>query len=238
MELSRVVQIMGAAIAEDKDRTGIPVRLCHAFAEALEGRGAVLALSADLAQHRILAASDSRTAELGKLEFTLGEGPGLDAVARCRPVLVGDLAGREGDRWPVLAASIADRKLFVRAVFAFPLQVSGVSFGVLELYRDRPGSLDETDAATARIAADLAAVALVRSFASPGVPAWMEDPHLDGVEIDQAVGMVMAQLRAPAEVALSTLRARAFSEGRALGELAQDVVRRRVVFGPPELEQG
>ena len=142
---------MGAAIAEPESEA-LPRRLCLALDQVLEARGSVLVLMAHLSHHRVLAASDTHTARLGELEFSLGEGPGLDAVARCTPVRVGDLAGDDGDRWPALAVTVADVGLPVRAVFAFPLQLSGVSFGVLEVHRDRPGDLDETDAANGRIA--------------------------------------------------------------------------------------
>ncbi|WP_157597176.1 GAF and ANTAR domain-containing protein [Streptacidiphilus rugosus] len=228
---------MGTAIAGE-DGAALPRRLCSALDEVLEGRGTVLVLMAHLSHHRVLAASDPDTERLGGLEFSLGEGPGLDAVARCVPVMAGDLTGPDVDRWPALAVTVADAGLPVRAVFAFPLHLSGVSFGVLEVCRDRPGELDETETAHGRIAADLASVALARSFetmcsGSPlAAPAWLDEPGVDGVEIDQAVGMVMAQLRATADVALSTLRARAFAEGRTVGELARDVLSRRVGFRP------
>jgi AmiR/NasT family two-component response regulator len=55
---------------------------------------------------------------------------------------------------------------------------------------------------------------------------------VDEVEVEQAIGMVMAQLRSPAEAALSMLRARAFAEGRLLGEVARDVLRRKISFAP------
>jgi hypothetical protein len=107
---------------------------------------------------------------------------------------------------------------------------------VLEVCRHRPGELDGIESANGKIAADLASVALARSFevsGSPlGVAPWLDEPGVDGVEVDQAVGMVMAQLRAPADVALSTLRARAFAEGRTVGDLARDVLKRRVSFKP------
>jgi hypothetical protein len=235
VDLSRVVQVMGAAIT-DADPAALPRRLCRALDEVLGGSGTLLVLMAHRSHHRVLGASAPHTARLGELEFSLGEGPGLDAVARCAPVLVGDLSGGDGDRWPALAVSLAEAGLPVRAVYAFPLHLSGVSFGVLEVHRDRPGGLDEAEAANGRIAADLAALALARSFEASGeplgTPSWMDDPHADGVEVDQAVGMVMAQLRASADVALSTLRARAFADGRTVGDLARDVLGRRVSFKP------
>jgi hypothetical protein len=42
--------------------------------------------------------------------------------------------------------------------------------------------------------------------------------------------MVLAQLDIPAQDALVRLRAHAFAQGRPLGEVARDVVARRLVF--------
>jgi hypothetical protein len=233
VELSHVVQIMGDAIAE-ADPAVLPRRLCAAFSQALEGRGAALALMADPTHHHTLAGSDPDAAALGELEFTLGEGPGLEAVARGQAVLVGDLTGPEAVRWPVWSATVAERGLPARAVFAFPLRVGGTGFGLVELYRDRPGVLDEIGAGAARLAADLTALALARSFEEPegglGGPVWAADPDVDGVQVDQAIGMVMAQLRVPADTALSALRARAFAEGRPLSAVARDVLARTILF--------
>ncbi|MEU2718821.1 ANTAR domain-containing protein [Streptomyces sp. NPDC007205] len=216
-----------------KEDPDLPQRLCVALRDALEGQGAALALMADLTHHHTLAASGDQAADLCQLEFDLGEGPGLHSVAHIRPVLVGDLSGADAERWPMWAATVAERGLPARAVFAFPLQISGTAFGLVELFRVQPGALDELDAAAARVAADLAALALAHSFDQPvdslGTSGWAEE-DLDSVEVDQAVGMVMAQLRAPDATALSMLRARAFAEGRRLGDVAQDVLTRKITF--------
>ncbi|WP_051813723.1 GAF and ANTAR domain-containing protein [Kitasatospora sp. MBT63] len=233
MDLTHVVQTMGAAVQDDGP--GLPGRLCTAFSHATEGRGAALALMADPTHHHTLCASDAYAAALCELEFDLGVGPGLEAFKCGHPVLIGDLHGADGQRWPIWSAAIQAKGFPARAVFGFPLHIAGTAFGLIQLYRDRPGTLDRSDVAAAALAADLAALALARSFdhPTPGtLPEWFPGPALDGVEVDQAIGMVMAQLRAPAETALATLRARAFTEDRPLDAVAGDVLTRRIVFGP------
>jgi AmiR/NasT family two-component response regulator len=51
-------------------------------------------------------------------------------------------------------------------------------------------------------------------------------------EIHQATGMVVAQLGVSAQDALARLRAYAFAEQRLLGDVAHDVVSRRLHFIP------
>src|SRR5579883_2280842 len=73
--------------------------------------------------------------ELEDLQFTLGQGPGLDAAAGS-PVLIADLAA-ETARWPVFAPAAA--ALGVRAVFALPLRIGAISVGALLAHRATPG---------------------------------------------------------------------------------------------------
>lgn len=233
MDLRHVVEVMGAAITEDGP--DLPRRLCTAFSRAIDGHGSALALMADPTHHHSLTASDSDAAALCQLEFDLGAGPGLEAYAQQRPVLVADVAGADGRRWPVWSATVQARNLPARAVFAFPLRLTGPVFGIVELYREQPGALDESGLRAADIATDLTSLALVRSFEAPQEPdvqGWRLEPEEDSVEVDQAIGMVMAQLRAPAGTALSVLRARAFAQDRAVGEIARDVIARKIAFGP------
>ncbi|MFF9896031.1 ANTAR domain-containing protein [Streptomyces longispororuber] len=49
-------------------------------------------------------------------------------------------------------------------------------------------------------------------------------------EVHQATGMVMVQLGIGQEQAFDRLRARAFTEGRTVSEVARDVVARRLCF--------
>jgi AmiR/NasT family two-component response regulator len=57
---------------------------------------------------------------------------------------------------------------------------------------------------------------------------------LNHTAVYQATGMVMVQLALPPEAALSRLRASAFVQGRAIDEVAGDVVARRLRFDEEE----
>ena len=71
-----------------------------------------------------------------ELQFDLGEGPGQDAYAAGRPVLVPDLRASEG-RWPGFASAALQRD--VHGVFSFPIQLGAVRFGVLTCARRAAG---------------------------------------------------------------------------------------------------
>ena len=133
-----------AALAADEDGAVAPLatRLCGASARVLEVSGAALALVSEDCVWATLCASDEVAGRLEDLQFTLGEGPGIDAYHGGQAVLEPDLDGT-GSRWPVFTE--AATAVGVRAVFAFPMRIGVIRVGVLSLYRKKPGSLaDET----------------------------------------------------------------------------------------------
>jgi hypothetical protein len=175
------------------------------------------------------------SALIEQVQFTLGEGPCVDAHRQGRPVVEPDLAGAGPGRWaafaePVVAAGVG-------AVFGFPLRVGAVRLGALNLYRDRPGDLTDDQHADALVLADVAAevILLVQARAPAGTLAdelaRSADLH---VVVHQAAGMVAVQLGIGVGDALLRLRARAFADDRPLRDVADDVVTRRMRFDTPD----
>ena len=175
--------------------------------------------------------------ELEDLQFTLGQGPGPDAVAAGTPVLVPDLAA-VGLRWPQFAPAAA--QLGVRAVFALPLRIGAISVGVLVAHRVTPGFLADGELADAAALADAVTVLLVHqqnAGADPAghtesgpLPGWAR-PATYRAQVHQATGMISAQLGVGLPEALVRLRAHAYAEDRLIAEVAADVVALRLRFG-------
>lgn len=237
------------AILTDLARDGVaaadlPRRLVERCPHVLPVSGAGLVL-VDGADHPagLVAASDGVAAALEDLQFTLGEGPCVDASRTGRPVLVADLAATDpyrggAGRWPAftreaLAAGAA-------AVFTFPLRIGAIRLGVLDLYRERPGGLDEGEVSEALVLAS-AAIALLlhaqdRQGPATAGPAWREPWSLplahDRAVVHQATGVVSVTAGVGLGEALLLLRARAYAERRPLDELAADVVDGRARVGP------
>jgi hypothetical protein len=133
-------------------------------------------------------------------------------------------------RWPGFREAISDQP--IAALFAYPLRVGGLQVGTLDLYRRDSGPLPDEAKRDARELVDRAAHVVLRSTLTRlGL-----DPSDDAQDrapravIHQATGMVIAQLEVSPEDALLILRARAFATGRALREVARDVVERRLDF--------
>ncbi len=227
MASTRVAEIVRAAWAESPDGTGLPAGLAAACVRSLPVSGVGLALMTDEGPAGTIAATDGAALELEELQFTLGEGPCVDASQTGRPVLQPDLARTAPLLWPGFAGGALDAG--VRAVFAFPLRVGAIRLGVLDLYRDEAGPLSTDDLAEALSLSDAATLLLLHAQASTAAPIGV--PVFDDrAEVHQATGVVSVQAAVGLAEALVLLRARAFADQQPLGELARDVLSGTVDF--------
>jgi hypothetical protein len=145
------------------------------------------------------------------------------------------MAGAESlSQWPVFApAAVA---LGALAVFALPLRIGAIRLGLLMLYRRLAGGLTRAQVSDGLALADIACVLLLDRI-SPAAGHTTPGPsgQQDGAwhpEVHQATGMIIVQLGVSAEIAFARLRAHAFAHNRRLGDVAQDVVARRLRFNP------
>jgi hypothetical protein len=207
--------------------------VCAAMMSACGVDSAAVAVSLPASPRETVYVSDRVASEVEELTLTLGEGPGVDALAGS-PALVPDLMATDClARWPAFAP--AAWRAGVRAVFALPLQVGGIRVGVLDLYRARPGDLDREQLADALVLVDTACALLLdasggdRSRSDGHQPEPAGSPH---PEVHQATGMVSVQLGVTLAVALIRLRSYAYAHDRRLCDVAADVVARRLRFSP------
>ena len=185
--------------------------------------------------------------QLAELQLMLGEGPCHDVLASGAPVLAADLGDEaSGRRWPGFAPEA--RRAGAAAVFAFPLTIGAIRAGAMGMYRAAPGPLGPHFGDCLTLA-DAATVLLLDSAgdgeAADGDGAGLngdgaglngQAPHLalHRAEIDQATGMLTVQLGVTAAEAFVRLRAYAYAQDRRLGEVAGDIVARRLRLHPPD----
>jgi len=200
-------------------------KLCDVCAEVTEMTGAgIMLMDGDLPQGSVCT-TDTVSALIEELQFTLGEGPCVDAYSRQRPVSEPDLADPAQSRW--LAFTPPAVEAGVRAVFGFPLDVGGARLGALNLYRDQPGPLSDEQYADALVMAGVAAQTIIamQAGAVPGaLGAELEIGTNFQFVVHQASGMVAVQLGVNVTEALIRLRAHAFRHGRLVADVAHDVV--------------
>jgi GAF domain-containing protein len=205
--------------------------LCQVATDLSDTKGAAIMLMAGDAPRGLLCATDDVSAHIEELQFTLGEGPGMDAHTLSTPVMEPDLVQPEAPRW--IAFAPAAIGIGVRAVFAFPLVVGSVRLGALNLYRTHPGSLSDDQHADSLEASGVAARTLLTMQAD--TPVGVLSPQIETesnlrLVVHQASGMVSVQLGISVADALVRLRAYAVGHDLLIDEVATRVVDRRLRF--------
>jgi GAF domain len=218
------------------DRRGVRAadRLCEACVELFDIDAAAISLVFDGINVGTLGASGASARAYDELQFTLGEGPCLDSVAHRAPVVVADLADPDVVRWPAYGTAMLTHQ--IRGVYAMPVVVAGQYVGALDLFRSDPDLLDAEQLAGALVAAELVKIPLLDLLAEdmqaavgdPDSDSWAELTTLSRAEVNQATGMLVAQLEVEPAVALVRLRAHAYVTGRSATNVARDILNRRL----------
>jgi hypothetical protein len=204
-------------------------RLCAACPRILGVDGAGIMLMSGDVPRGSLGTSDEVSRLIEDLQYTLGEGPCVDACQQDEVVAEPDLARPVTRRWPAFTPPVL--RAGARAVFAFPLRIGAVRLGALDSYRGRPGPLSGAQHADALAVAGVAArwVLEAQAGAPPGTVAQELEAGADfHFAVHNAAGMVSVQQDISVTDALIRLRAYAFTRDRPLAEVAQDVVGRKL----------
>jgi hypothetical protein len=216
----------------DGHRLALAQRLCVLCRDHAVVSGVSLAVrSADI--QCTICATDRRSDRLEEMQVVMPEGPGVDGFRHGRAQLVSDLRELTDDTWPWFTPAALE--LGVRAMFVLPLQVGPVLLGTLTLHRTTPGALAPEQIGAARALAGVAAVLLTlhdREEGPGSVPWAVGDGSRFRAEVPQAVGVTMVLCDVDATDAFAVLCARAYASGRPMGEIAGEVVTRRLRLGP------
>ncbi|MEV0405179.1 GAF and ANTAR domain-containing protein [Actinoallomurus sp. NPDC050550] len=229
---ARVWASINAVAQEEGARVSVR-HACVACSRSITAAGAGLSMTRDGRLHEPVYATDPLSQELEELQFTLGEGPCMDANAGDRPVLVPDVASAWAERrWPMFAPAIAERGIV--AVFAIPLAAGAARLGVMDLYRTRGGLLTREELAEVLTFADaILMLALEHGDGDTGLDDLFAGDFAERrAEVHQAAGMVAAQIGASIVDALARLRAYAYAQDQRLGDVVAAVLARRLRFRP------
>ena len=225
--LSRIL-----AALSDGGEAWSSARLCGAFRGIADVSGAgVMLMSGDMPRGS-LCTTDEVSQLIEELQYTLGEGPCVDAYHQDQVVSEPDLADPSTLRWPAFTGPAL--RAGVRAIFGFPLRAGAVRLGTLDLYRVSPGPLTGDQHADALVMADVLArwVLETQAGALPGTVAGELEAGADfHFAVHNAAGIVSAQQDISVTEALIRLRAYSFSNDRLLAEVAHDVIAHKLRLG-------
>jgi hypothetical protein len=229
MDADRLATLLLGLDNDRRDGADVGERLCDTCVEVLAVDGAGIMLMSDGEHRGTLGVSNSVMTVVEDLQFTLGEGPCIDAYASDHPILEPDLRDPATNRWPAFSgpAVLAG----VRAVFGFPLRTGTANVGALDLYLDHPGDLRADQLSDAVVLAGVISTTVLslQLDAAPGeLPVELDATMLHRAIVHQASGMLSAQLDIDPADALVRIRAHAYTRNRPVNDVALDIVERRL----------
>ena len=204
----------------------LPVRLARAAAATLGVDAAGLSV-VDAAGRRIpLGSSDVAAACAERLQFTVGAGPCWEAQQSRQPVFAVHADLRR--RWPTFADLLTAETPF-RAVVALPLREDLAGAGALDLYFTDGSAVPALDVFAAVAVGELVTAALTEAAVWSDWPAERGPEWLHGPEARRRAAVLRAAGRAAMDLetdpgtALALLRAAAWSAGRSVEDVAEDL---------------
>jgi diguanylate cyclase (GGDEF)-like protein len=160
-ELSAVLSEFARTLATDFPIQAILDHLVVRIIDVLPVTAAGVTLIEPGKAPRYVAASGASALRFERLQSDIGEGPCLLAYDSGDAVSAPQM--KADDRFPKFGPAAVSAGL--AAVFAFPMRHGKGRLGALDLYRDTPGPLDDTDMAAAQTLADVAAAYLLNAEA-------------------------------------------------------------------------
>lgn len=233
----RLGRILSMLADRSQDATGTR-HLCDLGAEVTDMTGAGIMLLSDDVARGSLSATDPVASQLEELQYTLGEGPSIDAYRDGRVVTEPNLVDPDVIRWQAFVSLAVDAG--AKALFSFPVRIGAIRLGALNLYRDQPGPMSDDQHADALVMSDVAArsILAMQGDAEPGTIATeLEVGTNFHFVVHQAAGMVSVQLGVSVTEALVRLRALAFRTDRPITEVARDIVDRHLRLDEPLEEE-
>lgn len=210
-------------IATDHDLDRSIDAVVNAAVVLFETTGAGLMLVDDSQVLHYVSASDERAASLEEIQERLGEGPCVDSLVNDEVVRCRDIA--TDTRWPAVSAAM--QPLGLHAILGLPVRVSGAAVGSLNVYHDAARDWDDDDvnavAAFGRVIEELIGHALLARQTSH-IAAQLSYALENRVDIERAVGVLMAQHQLSAVRAFDLLRRQARSNRTKVSEVARQLL--------------
>lgn len=223
-ELVETFVDLADTLVVDYDIVDMLYRLVIRCARTFDAADAGILLPDSNGQLEVVASTSERSRLIGLLQLDAGEGPCVDAYLTGSLITVDDIAATYA-RWPTFAVAAAE--LDYQSMHAIPLRLRNETIGSLNLFSDRPGPLNRTDAIAAQALADIATIGILheRALREADLAREQLQHALDSrVVIEQAKGILSQTERVDMDEAFQRLRRRARSTGRLLSVVAREVV--------------
>ena len=168
-------------------------------------------------------ATDPFVTAVDDIQYGLGEGPCVSAVAQGRTFSSGNLGGEP--QWPHFGPRVG--RLGVHSALSLPLLLPGQVLGALNVYAHGRNVFDAHALAMGEAFSPQAAVSVHNAQLldqAERLVAQLQKALISRAEIDQALGVVMSRTGATAQEAFDKLRDLSQTRSVKLTEVARDVL--------------
>jgi GAF domain-containing protein len=168
-------------------------------------------------------ASDEATRSADALQYQLGEGPCLTALAEGAPVCVADVTS--DDRWPRWCAAVAESGF--RAVLSVPLLTGGECEGAIKVYGREPDAFGTAEQTVLAKFAEQAAILVANARARDRADRFSEQFRSTLRERDVlnlAKGLLMEREGVDEDTAFAVLLAKARAHGQSPAATAAELL--------------
>ncbi|MFC0680290.1 GAF and ANTAR domain-containing protein [Lysobacter korlensis] len=204
--------------------------LVDSCAELLDVSAAGLLL-ADADGHLELVASTSEENRLVEaMQVAAAAGPCIESFRTGSVVSLPDVRDAPPE-WPDFQRACIENGF--ASVYAIPLRLRDTTIGTLNLFRPAPGPLNDRDAQAAQALADMATIGILHERTwreADTVRAQLQAALTSRIVIEQAKGVLAQTHRIPVDDAFLVLRRYARDHQLPLGEVAQRLVDRTLIF--------
>lgn len=226
-----LVQLARKLARSSPDAT-LPLRLCVAYTELVGAEGGSISMDFSSTERVVLCATDDRCARIEDAQEVLREGPSLDAY-RTGVAVTGLSAAEQAQRWPLLGETL-EANFPATALHAFPITPDAHVVGAVLVYRTRDPRLT-VSAEQAQFLANAVGIALLGELDSQSLT---EETWSARDRVDQATGMVVAQLHVTPGDARAVLRAHAYAHETSLAQVSAWVLDRELTFTDSDSSDG
>ncbi len=222
--ISTMVELADTLV-DDFDVIELTTTLTDRCVEAFDISDAGLMLAAPIGSDlRVMASSSAAMGDLEVYELQASEGPCLDCYRTGETVANVDLTQAQ-QRWPRFAPTALAAGF--RYVSAQPMRLRGTTIGALNLFRDDPATISDSDLRAARAFADVATIAILQHRAT--IDAQTINDQLSQalnsrILIEQAKGVLAERATVTMSEAFDQLRSYARRHNTKLSDVAQAVI--------------
>lgn len=222
-ELAASLSGLSGLLSEHRALEVTLVRVATFAVQAIPGaQGAGLTLLEDDRQQTVVATADFVRA-VDEVQYGLGEGPCVSAVAERRTFTSGNLGG-EG-QWPRFGPRVG--RLGVHSALSLPLLLKDRVMGALNIYAHGKDVFDAHAVGLGEAFAPHAAVSVANAqllAQAERLVAQLQEALTSRAEIDQAIGVIMSRTGTTAREAFERLRSLSQSRSVKLTGVARDLL--------------